>query len=230
MKFFWMGHASFRIEIGDQVLLLDPWIEGNPKFDLSQRSAAISGATHILITHGHADHTADAVQLSEELGIPIVGIADLMGFWSAKHDIQTIGFNKGGTVMLGDVAVTMVNASHSSSMLVDGNLVYTGAESGFVLSAEGHTVYISGDTDVMADMGIIQALHHPDIGVLCAGGHYTMDMKRAAYAAKTFFDFSTVIPCHFRTFPILEQSIEVLSEGLPGVDVIDPKIMVPIEL
>ena len=53
----------------------------------------------------------------------------------------------------------------------------------------------------MADMGVFQALHTPEIGILCAGGHFTMDMKRAAYAAKTFFDFKTVIPCHYRTFP-----------------------------
>jgi L-ascorbate metabolism protein UlaG (beta-lactamase superfamily) len=82
----------------------------------------------------------------------------------------------------------------------------------------------------MADMKVLQDLHDPDIGILCAGGHFTMDMKRAAYAAKTFFDFKTVIPCHYKTFPILEQSAEELAKALPGVDVIEPEVMVPIEV
>ena len=72
--------------------------------------------------------------------------------------------------------------------------------------------------------------HRPDIGILCAGGHFTMDMKRAAYAAKRYFDFKTVIPCHYRTFPLLEQNAEALKAGLPGVQVIEPEVLVPISL
>ena len=79
-------------------------------------------------------------------------------------------------------------------------------------------------------MKIFNDLHAPDIGILCAGGHFTMDMKRAAYAAKTFFDFKTVIPCHYKTFPILEQSAEHLIAALPGVNVIEPEVMQPIKL
>jgi L-ascorbate metabolism protein UlaG (beta-lactamase superfamily) len=99
-----------------------------------------------------------------------------------------------------------------------------------MIAGEGHVIYVSGDTDVMADMGVFNALHAPDIGILCAGGHFTMDMRRAAYAAKTFFEFKTVIPCHYRTFPILEQSAEALAAALPGVDVIEPQVMQPITL
>jgi L-ascorbate metabolism protein UlaG (beta-lactamase superfamily) len=99
-----------------------------------------------------------------------------------------------------------------------------------MIAGEGRTVYVSGDTDVMADMEVFQDLHHPEIGILCAGGHYTMDMRRAAYAARKFFDFQTVIPCHYKTFPLLEQSADVLREGLPGVDVLTPEVMEELEL
>ena len=97
-----------------------------------------------------------------------------------------------------------------------------------MVEGDGKTIYISGDTDVMADMGVFNDLHHPDIGILAAGGHFTMDMARAAYAAKTFFDFKTVIPCHYRTFPLLEQSAKRLEDGLPGVSVIEPEVLQPI--
>jgi len=199
-------------------------------FPEDRRAEAIAGATHILLTHGHGDHSGDAVAISSELGIPVVGIYDLMSFWAERHDIETVGFNKGGTVELGAVQVTMVNAVHSSSVAGPDGPIYAGAEAGFMIAGEGKTIYVSGDTDVTADMGVFHALHAPDIGILCAGGHFTMDMKRAAYAAKTYFDFETVIPCHYKTFPLLEQSAQALIDALPGVDVREPEILTAIEL
>ena len=99
-----------------------------------------------------------------------------------------------------------------------------------MVTGEGHSIYVSGDTDIMADMAWMGELHAPDIGILSAGGHFTMDMKRAAWAAKRYFNFKTLIPCHYRTFPLLEQSAEALKAGLPGVNVIEPEVLVPISL
>ncbi|HDR28569.1 MBL fold metallo-hydrolase, partial [Rhodovulum sp.] len=107
MKITWLGHSGFRIEIAGQVLLVDPWLVGNPVFPEDRRAEAIAGATHILVTHGHFDHIADAVAIARELSIPCVGVYDLMSWWEEKEGIATIGFNKGGTVALGEVRVTM---------------------------------------------------------------------------------------------------------------------------
>ena len=230
MKLTWLGHAGFRLEIEQAVILIDPWLTGNPLFPENRREEAISGATHILLTHGHGDHTGEAVGIAQERNLPVAGIYDLIDFWSNKHGIEGIAFNKGGTVDLGGAAVTMVNASHSSSLDGPDGPVYAGHESGYMIAGEGHVIYISGDTDIMADMEWMGDLHRPDIGVLSAGGHFTMDMKRAAYAARKYFDFRTVIPCHYRTFPLLAQSAEELKAGLPGVDVIEPEVLKAIEL
>ncbi|MEM6636351.1 MAG: metal-dependent hydrolase [Pseudomonadota bacterium] len=229
MKIIWLGHGSFRIEISDQVLLVDPWLTC-PTLPENQRGPATAGATHILITHGHFDHASDALTISKEQGVPIVCIYDLASFWEASEGVTTIGFNKGGTIMLGDVSVTMVNAVHSSSIGTSEGPLYSGSEAGYMISAEGHTVYVSGDTDIMADMEWMADVHKPDIGILCAGGHFTMDMERAAYAAKRYFNFKAVIPCHYRTFPILEQSADRLKAGLPGVNVMEPEVMETIEI
>lgn len=230
MNIIWLGHGSFRIEIGGQVLLVDPWLTGNPMLPEDQHEAAVAGATHILLTHAHFDHVVDVLPLARKLKVPVVGQYDLMGYWEEHEQISTVGFNKGGTVDLEGVMVTMVHAVHSSSFGTDAGPNVPGSECGFMIEGEDHTIYLSGDTDVMADMKIFNDLHAPDIGILCAGGHFTMDMKRAAYAAKTFFNFKTVIPCHYRSFPFLEQSAEVLADGLPGVDVIEPEVMQPISL
>lgn len=230
MKLTWLGHAGFRLEIEDAVILIDPWLNGNPAFPKARRAEAIRGATHLLVTHGHGDHAGDAPGIARELGIPVAGIADLIGYWDAAHGIDGIGFNKGGTVALNGARVTMVNASHSSSLMVDGKPVYTGNESGYMIRGEGRTIYVSGDTDIMADMEWMGELHRPEIGILVAGGHYTMDMERAAWAAKRYFDFKTVIPCHYDTFPAIRQDPEVMRRALPGVEVLTPKVMETIEL
>lgn len=225
MQITWLGHASFRIEIAGQILLIDPWLDGNPSFPDDRKPEAIAGATHILITHGHGDHASEAVKLSKETGAPILCIHELAEFWGSSEAADTMGFGKGGTVMLGDVAVTMVNAVHSSSLDFSGAPSVAGAEAGFMIAGEGHTIYVSGDTDIMADMDWMGDYHKPDIGILCCGGHYTMDIARAAYAAKRYFDFKTVIPCHYGTFPVLAQSAQPLVDALPGVDVKTPAVM-----
>jgi L-ascorbate metabolism protein UlaG (beta-lactamase superfamily) len=233
MRITWLGHASFRIEIGGRALLADPWLDGNPSFPDERRSEAISGATHILLTHGHADHASEVPDLAKELGVPVVGIFDLMEWWAETHGIETVGFNKGGTVDLGGVAVTMVNAVHSSSVddrLSERGPIYAGSEAGYMIAGEGHTIYLSGDTDIMADMAWMGELHRPDIGILCAGGHFTMDMERAAWAARRYFDFKTVIPCHYGTFPMLAQSPDALVAALPGIDVRTPAVMEAVEI
>jgi L-ascorbate metabolism protein UlaG (beta-lactamase superfamily) len=230
MKLTWLGHSGFRLEIAGQVLLIDPWLTGNPMFPADRRDEAIEGATHVVLSHGHGDHSADTLAIAKEKGIPVVGIFDLMSFWEETEGVRTVGFNKGGTVSLGDVRLTMVHAVHSSTISGKDGPRYAGSEAGYMIEAEGHVIYFSGDTDVMADMKVFNDLHRPDIGILCSGGHFTMDMRRAAYAAKTFFEFKTVIPCHYRTFPLLEQSAAALKDALPGVDVIEPEVLDPITL
>ena len=227
MQIVWLGHGSFRYEIEGKVLLVDPWLNGNPMMPEDRHAEATAGATHILLTHTHFDHVVDVLGLARALNIPVVGQYDLMGHWAETEGVETIGFNKGGTVDLGGPKVTMVHAVHSTSFATANGPNVPGTECGFMIAGEGHVIYHSGDTDVMADMQVFADLHSPDIGVLAAGGHFTMDMHRAAYAAKRFFDFKTVIPGHYRTFPLLEQSADTMKAALPNVDVIEPEVLVP---
>lgn len=229
MKIIWLGHGSFRIEVDNEVLLIDPWLNGNPMLKADQHGAAIADATQILVTHGHFDHTTDIVEISQKCEAPVSAMYELANWLFGLGAVEGNAFNKGGTIQFGDVAVTMVPASHSSTMMVDEKPMHTGTECGFVIKGGEHTVYLSGDTGIMADMDWISAYFNPDIGILSAGGYFTMDMAQAAWAAKRYFDFKTVIPCHYRTFPLLEQSASALAAGLPGVNVIEPQVMQAIE-
>ena len=230
MDIIWLGHGSFRIETGGTTLLIDPWLTGNPMLPEGSHEAATNGADFILLTHAHGDHATDAVPLAKKQSIPVVGQYDVMAYWAEAEGIETIGYNTGGTVDLNGVSVSMVPACHSTSFGSPDGPRAAGREIGFMIAAEGKTVYVSGDTSIMADMDWMGDYYKPDVGILCAGGHFTMDMKGAAYAARRYFNFKTVIPCHYRTFPLLEQSAEELAAGLPGVDVIEPQVMQPISV
>lgn len=229
MKITWLGHSGFRIDIEAAVLLVDPWFDGNPMFPADRRDEAVAGATHVLLTHGHGDHATNALEIARTQGIPVACGHELAEAWGAEG-IATIGFGKGGTVTLAGARVTMVNAAHSSSVdFRGGTPAFAGSECGFMIAGEGETIYVSGDTDLMADMDWMADYHKPGIGILSAGGHYTMDMARAAYACRRWFRFHTVIPCHYRTFPVLAQSAAELIAGVtPGTRVLEPEVMVPL--
>ena len=131
-----MRHASLRIEIAGQVLLIDPWLTGNPLLPEAFHANAVEGASHILLSHGHFDHIVDTLPLAKQKGIPILGQYDLMHHWADAEAVETIGFNKGGTVHLGDVAVTMVHAVHSSSMSTQEGPKWVSTECGFVFQVK----------------------------------------------------------------------------------------------
>ncbi|MES2914436.1 MAG: metal-dependent hydrolase [Pseudomonadota bacterium] len=231
MQITWLGHSGFRIEIEQAVLLVDPWLTGNPMFPAGSEDAAVQGATHILLTHAHGDHASDAARLAGKLGIKVHCIHEVSE-WLNGQGVETVGFGKGGTLMLDGAKVTMVNAVHSSSIdFGDKGLLPAGSAAGFMIAGEGHTIYLSGDTDIMADMAWMAEFHQPDIGILSCGGHYTMDMERAAWAARKWFNFRWVIPCHYRTFGLLAQDASVLKAGLPpGIEVIEPQVLDPIRI
>ena len=232
MEITWLGHSGFRIVIEQAVLLVDPWLTGNPMFPQAQRDQALEGATHVLLTHAHGDHAADAAAIAKEKGIAVCCIHEVSEWLNAQGACETVGFGKGGTLALNGAKVTMVNATHSASIDFAGKgLLPAGSAAGFMISGEGHTIYLSGDTDIMADMGWMAEYHQPDIGILSCGGHYTMDMDRAAFAARKYFNFRWVIPCHYKTFPILAQDASALKAGLPpGIEVIEHDVLDPIRI
>jgi L-ascorbate metabolism protein UlaG (beta-lactamase superfamily) len=227
MQITWLGHSGFRIDVAGAVLLIDPWLIGNPMFPVTRRFEALKGATHVVVTHGHGDYMAQSIGLALELDLPLVGPDGLIQRYCTRQGTRGVGFNRGGTVTLGAARVTMVAASHSlSAPESQGALPYAGAACGYMIAGEGHTIYLSGETDIMADMAWMAELHQPDIGLLAAGGHDTMDMERAAFAARKYFNFRTVIPYHYRGSPNLAQDASALRMGLPpGIELVEPTVM-----
>lgn len=221
----WLGHAAVLIQTAKGTnILIDPFIQGNPKYPKDFELP--SKIDYVLLTHGHGDHISDAVPVAKKHGSTVVAIYELADYVASQGVDQdkTIGMNLGGTVQLDDVAATMVDAKHSSGAQDKNGTHYVGIAAGFVLTiANGPVLYHSGDTTVFGDMKLIAELYHPEVGMLPIGGHYTMGPKEAALAAK-YLEIKTILPLHFGTFPPLKGTPEHLAELVgPGVQVISWK-------
>lgn len=227
MNITWYGHSCFRVETGSSVVLIDPFLKSNPSFQGSGISfeEATKGVTHVALTHGHDDHVGDAGEICKTTGATLFAVYELAMHVAGQGAAKLEPMNTGGTVKSTDFDLTFVPAWHSSSS----NGVYLGNPCGIVLrTREGRTLYHMGDTDVFPGMALIQDLYKPEVGIVPIGDRFTMGARTAAYACKKFFQFKTIIPCHYGTFPIIDQSADAFYEEMSGRDVVVPKIGAPV--
>ena len=216
MKLTWFGHSAFRAEFAGAVVLIDPFLTGNPAFTGSVEAAS-AGCTHVVLTHGHDDHVGDTAAICKATGAQLVSNFEI-AMWLASQGIENINpGNTGGTVPCGDFTVTFTPALHSSGTVKDGASIYLGNPLGVVLKAAGEpTLYHMGDTDLFTDMKLIDELHRPDVGIVPIGDRFTMGATTATYACQRFFNFKAVIPCHYGSFPIIDATADQFVEQMAG--------------
>lgn len=218
MKLTWLGHSAFRIETSGANILIDPFLTGNPGFSGLDGKDAAKDLTHILLTHGHGDHVGDTIALAKETGAVVLANADLAA-WLGSKGLTTIeAGNTGGTVSFGKFSATFTNALHSSAQITEDGVSHAlGNANGLMLHFEdGPTVYHMGDTDIFSDMALVNELHQPDIGLVPIGDRFTMGGAVAALAVQRYFNFSTAIPCHYGSFPVVDATPEKFVSGLEG--------------
>ena len=224
----WLGHSAFRVDSpGGKRIYVDPFLNGNPKCPASEQEPERVDA--ILITHGHGDHYGDTIELAKKFGCTVVAPVELADWLSMKHGVESVlDPNKGGTVELDGVNVTLTHAQHSSSTN-DGT--YSGEPCGLVVELEdGFTLYFAGDTNVFGDMALIARIYEPDLAVLPIGDHYTMGPREAAVALE-LLGVKRCVPCHYGTFPVLRGTPEQLRELTPAeVEILAPEPGETVEL
>lgn len=204
----WHGHANFQIQYGGVNIIVDPFFTGNPT--AVTKVEAIDTPDIVAVTHMHGDHAGDAVTILKNTGAVLatcVGVGEQFQAHGVPADqiLNGHGFQIGGTMTCKGVAITMTQAFHT----IDGV-----APVGYIFTfPDGYTVYHAGDTGIFGTMQILGELYDIDLALLPAGSVYTMDMKQAAYAAR-LLKAKTVVPMHWGTFPVLEQSMEAFPAAV----------------
>src|SRR6056297_781269 len=211
MELTWHGHSTWHVTVGETDLLIDPFFD-NPHTSLD--ASDVDEPDFLLLTHGHADHIADAGAFADAT---VVGTPELTGFIEDEHGADdTIGMNLGGTVECGDAFVTMHRADHTNGINT-GYEYDAGMPAGFVISdtvptqvadEETTTFYHAGDTGLMTEMReVIGPYLEPDAAALPVGDHFTMGPMQAAIAVD-WLDVDHAFPMHYDTFPPIEIDVE----------------------
>ncbi|MFD1588561.1 metal-dependent hydrolase [Halorientalis brevis] len=219
MELTWHGHSTWHVTVGETDLLIDPFFD-NPHTSLD--ASDVDEPDFLLLTHGHADHIADAGAFSDAT---VVGTPELTGFIEDEHGADdTIGMNLGGTVECGDAFVTMHRADHTNGINT-GYEYDAGMPAGFVISdtvptqvadEETTTFYHAGDTGLMTEMReVIGPYLEPDAAALPVGDHFTMGPMQAAIAVD-WLDVDHAFPMHYDTFPPIEIDVDDFEREVTG--------------
>jgi L-ascorbate metabolism protein UlaG (beta-lactamase superfamily) len=201
MDIRFLGHACFELTDGDNRVLVDPFLTGNPKAAVE---AGDVDPTHIFLTHGHGDHIGDTVDIAKRTGAQTVAIVELANELSESGIENVSDPNMGGTVEFdGGVWVRLVPAWHTA--VSPSGTAHMPA--GLVIGIGGKVVYHLGDTALFSDLALPGRRDDIDVALMCIGGHYTMDRHDAVRAAE-LVSAKRVIPCHYGTFPPIETDAE----------------------
>lgn len=227
----YLGHSTFELSDGSATLLVDPFLK--PNNPAAPVTADEVEPTHILITHGHADHFADAIPVAKRTGAHCVAIVEIANYLDAKGVDATTDPNLGGTVEFDWGWVKLVQALHTNTLPGSGESPFSpetgtviGMPSGLVINIGGTTIYHLGDTCLFGDLKLIAERTPVDVALIPIGGHYTMDRHDAVVAADLISP-KLVIPIHYNTFPPIEtdaQAFKADVESQTGAQcvVLDP--------
>ena len=149
-----------------------------------------------MISHGHEDHIADAVQIAKRTGAKVVSNWEIINWISSNGITNTHPMNIGGHWFFDFGKLKCVNAVHSSS-LPDGT--YGGSPMGFLVETDEGNFYYSGDTALTYDMKLIGDYKTMDFALLPIGNNFTMGIDNAIIASN-FIRCDKIIGLHYDTF------------------------------
>lgn len=216
-----VGHSCFQITAGSTKILIDPFLK--PNNPAATRSAEDFSPDVVVLTHGHADHIADAATVAKASGAEVIAIVEVANWLVGQGVENVVDPNLGGTVTRDWGSVKLMPALHTNT-LPDGTVV--GMPAGLLFTLEGKRIYHLGDTCLFSDLALARRKAPVDVAIVPIGGHYTMDPDDAAEAVR-LIEPAKVIPCHYNTFPPIEQDAGEFARLVGEVSSAETVILAP---
>jgi L-ascorbate metabolism protein UlaG (beta-lactamase superfamily) len=218
MEIKFHGQSCFELSEGQARVLIDPFLK--PNNPVAVTTGEEVNPTHIALSHGHADHVADAVAVAKRTGAKCVAIVELAKWLEGQGIEEVSDPNFGGTVEFDWGYISLVPAWHTNTVPGSEESPFSaehgiaiGPAAGLVIRVGDTTVYHAGDTCLFSDMQLIARRSDIDVALLPIGGHYTMDRRDAVVAAE-FVGAGTVIPMHYDTFPAIEADPQAFKSDV----------------
>jgi L-ascorbate metabolism protein UlaG (beta-lactamase superfamily) len=220
-KLTWHGHSCFEYETTEGTFLIDPFLSGNPKADVGPDD--IDGIDAIVVSHGHGDHWGDTVSIAKRTGAIVVAAYELASL-ASDRGCKSHGLACGGGHQFDFGHVKLVPAAHGS--MTEADPKYSTNPCGIVITAEGKTLYHTGDTALTADIKLLGELYDFDCVCLPIGDNFTMGPDDALHAVR-FLSPGIAVPMHYDTFPLIEQdaaawAARVVAETGGRCEVLEP--------
>ena len=221
IKIDFLGHATFMLTSGEHRVLIDPFLTGNPK---ASTTADQLDPTAICITHGHADHMADAASIAKRTGATVYSAFEICEYLGEQGIENLEPGNPGGSIAAPFGHVSFTPAVHSSSF--EGR--YMGMPMGVVVELIGKRIYHLGDTGLFGDLKLIGDLHQPHAAIIPVGDRFTMGPAHAKVAAE-MIGAPVAIPCHYGTWPLLVSDISAFTPDGIEVEALQPGASLTLE-
>jgi len=197
MKLKYFSHSAFQITTDSgKVILIDPFLTGNPTAPTSVENVE---ADYIILTHAHGDHIGDTFDIAKRCDSIIIAVNELADY-SISHGLKAHNMHIGGSHNF-DFGKVKFTIAHHGSSTPDGK--YAGEPAGVIITADGKSVYHTGDTGLFYDMKLIGEMDKIDYMLLPIGDNFTMGIADAVKAVE-LTNPGVAIPMHYNTFPVIE--------------------------
>lgn len=199
-------HASMVLSWNGQTIYIDP----TGSIELYK---GIPAPDMILITDIHGDHmsfkTIEALNINNAILIAPQAVADQIPASLQEKLRVLMNEEESSELGMGIKAIAMYNLPEAAD-----SRHIKGRGNGYVLTAGGKKIYISGDTEDIPEM---RALKNIDVAFVCMNLPYTMDVNQAS-AGVLAFKPKIVYPYHHRGQDINEFK-KLVNETDKDIDV-----------